>query len=275
MKSLLLAALLLPAFSWADDFDDFGDEPGVESGQSTDRKSEVTVSPGRVDSAMEKQLSEARKSKSEAAIVKAASQILAVDPKHLEALNTLAVFYYESKRFGLAKILLRRALKDHGDEPALHNNMGIILLSENEPRLALESFRKSVQLKGSYRIGATNLAAIYLEHGDYKRSLSPLEESYKATKSDLGRGVDYAVDIANNYAVALMGTGDNSKAEDVFEAIADSDTRNPKPYLNFAILLTDVLKKKKDALRIISKLKFMTEDREILKQVQELEKRID
>lgn len=275
MKSLLLAALLLPAAgAWADDFDDFGDEPGSEAPAKND-KVEVTTSPGRVDSAMEKQLSEARKSKSEAAIVKAVSQILAVDPKHLEALNTLAVFYFETKRLGLAKIILRRALRDHGDEPALHNNLGIIYLTENEPRLALESFRKSVSLKGSYRIGATNLAAIYLEHGDYKRSLSPLEDSYKATKSDLGRGADYAVDIANNYAVALMGTGENSRAEDVFEAIAKSDTRNPKPYLNYAILLTDVLKKKKDALRVISKLKFMSEDREILKQVQELEKRIE
>lgn len=273
MKRLLFIALLLPTFSLADDFDDFADLP--EDPAKASQGTEVKVSPKSVDSSMIKQLSEARKSKSEAAIVRAASQILAIDPTHLETLNTLAVFYFETKRYGLAKILLRRALKDHPNEPALHNNLGVIYLTENEPRLALESFRKSVQLKSSYRLGATNLASIYLEHGDYQRSLAPLEDSYKATRSDLSRGADYAVEIANNYAVALLGAGDNSKAEDVFEVIAKSETRNPKPWLNYAILLTDVLKKKKDALRVISKLKFMTEDRDILKRVQELEKRIE
>jgi Flp pilus assembly protein TadD len=278
MKRIFWMILFFPLITVAGDGfdDDFADEdaPGVESTANT--KAEISApSPKGVDSAMVKQLSEARKSRSEAAIIKAASQILAADPKHLETLNTLAVFYYETKRYGMAKILLRRAIKDHGDEPALHNNLGVVYLSEDEPRLALESFRKSVELRSGYRIGATNLAAIYLEHHDYSRSLSPLEDSYKATRSDLGRGADYAVEIANNYGVALMGAGDNSKAEDVFADIAKSDSRNPKPFLNYAILLTDVLKKKKDALRILSKLKFMTEDREILRKVQDLEKRLE
>lgn len=282
MKRWLSLLLLIPLIALADDdgFEDFeegDDEPAAAATKAaapTD-SSEPTFSAKEVDSGMLKQLSEARKSRSEGAIIKIASQILGIDQKNKEALNTLAVFYFETKRYGLAKILLRRALKDHPDEPALHNNLGIIYLAENEPRLALESFRASVQKRSNYRIGATNLAAIYLEHRDYARSLSPMEESYRAVRSDLSRGADFAVEIANNYAVALMGTGNNSKAEDIFEDIVSSESRNPKPYLNYAILLTDVLKKKKDALRIISKLKFMTEDREILKQTQDLEKRLE
>lgn len=236
---------------------------------------EIPQAPAaRIESAELKRLSDARKSKSESAIVKATSEILAKDSRNVEALNTLGVFYAETKRFGMAKTILRRALKDHPNVPALHNNLGVIYLTENEPQLALESFRKSIQLKSNYRIGASNLASIYLEHRDYNRGLSPLEESYSDTKSDLSRGSDYAVQIANNYAVALMGTGENSKAADVFEKILTSNTRRVEPYFNYSILLVDVLKKKKDALRVLSKLKLMTEEREVLRQADELEKKV-
>ncbi len=240
------------------------------------KEDEETPPPpaARIENAELKKLSDARKSKSEVSIVRVASEILAKDSRNLEALNTLGVFYAETKRFGIAKTIFRRAMKDHPDVPALHNNLGVIYLAENEPQLALESFRKAIQLKSNYRIGASNLASIYLEHRDYTRSLSPLEDSYSDTKSDLSRGSDYAVQIANNYAVALMGTGENSKAEDVFEKILTSNTRRVEPYFNYSILLVEVLKKKKDALRVLSKLKLMTEEREVLRQVDELEKKV-
>lgn len=227
----------------------------------------------KIENADYKRLAEARKSRSEANIVKVASEILSKDQNDVTALNTLAVYYADTKRYGMARQILNRALKDHPQEPALYNNMGVIYLAENEPRLALESFRKAIQLKPGYRIGAGNLASIYLEHRDYTRSISPLEESYRSTRSDLSRGSDYAVQVANNYAVALMGTGENSKAEDVFEKIVSSNTRRVEPYFNYSILLVDVLKKKKDALRILSKLQLMTEDREILRTAQDLEKK--
>ena len=264
---LALSALITGHFAFAQDDDDM-------NSQFEENTAAAGAEPvQKVESEDLKRLSEARKRRSEAAIVKAASQILAKDFNHTEALNTLAVFYAETKRYGISKILLRRALKTNPNEPALHNNLGVIFLIENEPRLALDSFRKSTQLKSGYRIGATNLASIYLEHRDYNRSIAPLEDAYKATKSDLGRGADFAVEIANNYGVALMGVGENSKAEGVFEKILDSNTRILAPHLNYAILLTDVLKKKKDALRVLSKLKLITDERDILRQTQDLEKR--
>lgn len=218
-------------------------------------------------------LNAAFKKKSESALVKAASTILSKDPNHLEALNALAVFYFEVKKYGLSKILIKRALKNHPNEPALHNNLGIIYLAEGEMRIALEEFRKSIAERSSYRFGATNLSSIYLDYRDYKRSLAPLEESYKAVRSDIRRGDNSSVEIANNYGVALMGVGENSKADEVFTEITAANSRNPVPYLNYAILLVEVLKKKKDAVRVISKLKFMTDDREILRRVDELERK--
>lgn len=256
-----------------DKIDEKSDEP-VESKDQPKNEVSDTFSKPEVSSADLKKLSDARKSQSESDVVRAASEILSKDPKNLQALNALGVFYFENKKFGLAKIILKRAQHDHPDEPALENNLGIIYLAEGDMRLALEAFRKSVELKATYPVGATNLSSIYLEFHDYQRSVGPLEASYNKIQPDLRRGQPAAVEVANNYGVAMMGIGENGKAERVFQELMESDNRDPVPLLNYAILLVEVLKKKKDAIRVISKLKFISEDREILRKVEILERKM-
>ena len=72
------------------------------------------------------------KRKSEKLVVDAASRILAKDSKDLRALNALGVFYFKTKKTGMAKIIFNRALKDHPDERALHNNLALVYLSEDD-----------------------------------------------------------------------------------------------------------------------------------------------
>ncbi len=219
-------------------------------------------------------VSTALKDRSEPRLIKAASNVLSRDPGQVETLNALAVYYYRSKKYGMAKILLKRALKDHPNEPALYNNLGVVYLEQGHTQRALNSFKKSLEVKPGYRIGATNLSSIYLDYRDYSRGLAPLEQSYKDARSQLERGDPSAVAIANNYAVALMGVGEGGKAKDVFDEIVHSNQQNPIPVLNDAILLVEVLKKKNDAIRVISKLKFMTEDSSILRRVSALEQEL-
>jgi tetratricopeptide (TPR) repeat protein len=214
----------------------------------------------------------ALKGSSEEAVVERAAKILAKDPDHLKTLNGLAVHYFKQKKFGLAKILLKRAMVKHPDESALHNNMALIQMSEGDGPLAISSFRKALS-SGSYRMATLNLTSVLLEHRDYARALSPLEEAYSDVKSDLRRGQGPAVDIANNYAVALMGVGEGSKSRQVFEAIIEGGSRDAEVHLNYAILLVDVLGDKKNGQRALSKLQFMTDREDILRQAGELERR--
>lgn len=217
-------------------------------------------------------LKEATKGNSEKLIVDAASRILAKDSKNLKALNALGVHYLKTYKTGMAKIIFNRALKDHPDERALHNNLALVYLAEQDLRSALSSFRKSIT-SGKYQLGTLNLSAILIKHYDFRRAMSPLEDAYDEISSDLSRGRTTAVDIANNYAVALMGTGEGKKAKRIFTKIIDGGSRDPDVYLNYAVLLVDLLNDKKDGQRILSKLQFMTEDKEILRLVGELEKR--
>ena len=213
--------------------------------------------------------------KNESAIIEAAARILGRNPDHLETLNALGVYYFQTKKFGLAKIFFKRALNQNKEEPAIYNNLGIVYLAEGDLKLAIDSFKKSLAARSGYSVGATNLSSIYLKYLDYKRSISPLEDAYRSIRSDLRRGTNDSVEIANNYAVALMGINENDKARKIFEEISSAGVRNPVPYLNQAILLVEVLKKKSDALRVLSKLKFMTNDSTVLRKVAELEKKLE
>jgi len=273
-RKLGLLLLLVPIWSWAQ-FEE-GDEGAASD---TDIENEMAEAPEptkiKVDSKDIKALADARQAKSEEALVTAASRILGVDPNHLEALNTLGVYYFENGKFGLARIIFLRALQSHPEEPALHNNLGVVYLAEGKQRLGVASIRKSLDLKNSYRIGAANLGSILLEYKDFSRALSPLEAGYKIVKSDLKGGNKAAIEVSNNYAVALAGAGKLDDAREIYEEILKNDSRQPAVLLNYAILLVDRLKDYKEGRKVLSRIKFAVEDGDILKRVRRLEETVN
>lgn len=266
LLKLLLLILIAPATSWAQ-FDNYDEVDSGEKGQAKSAPSPQL----RVDKKDFRALSDAKETRDEELFVKAVSRILGRDQSNLEALNALAVFYIEKRKPGLAKIILNRALVAHPDEKALHNNLGIIHLEEGELRRAISSFKKAIGLNRNYRIGLANLGSIYLEFGDYMRAIEPLEAGYSLIKGDL-RGNKEAVEIANNYAVALAGAGEGKQAKKIYERILDSDSRNIGVLLNYATLLTKNLKDKSAARKAISRLKFVSDSAKYNKKAEELDK---
>lgn len=117
----------------------------------------------------QKDLADPFKSKDERGMVEAISKRLGKDQNDLVALNALGVFYYEQGKWGLARILFSRAQKAHPNEPGLFNNQGVIYLAENKQRQAIASFRKAMDLKSNYTVGAANLGSIFVEFKDYAR----------------------------------------------------------------------------------------------------------
>ncbi|RME16188.1 MAG: tetratricopeptide repeat protein [Bdellovibrio sp.] len=220
-------------------------------------------------------LKEAMGSGDEKQVISAVAAILSDDSNHLEALNDLAVFHFLKGRVGLSKIVINRALVAHPKSPVLVHNLGVIYLKEGKYRKAVYQFKKALSLKEKFRPSQAYLGVIYLKYGGSKKALQFLQEGYKWIKSDLRRGKgDIPVFLANNYALALAANGEKQKAEEIFEKILDSEIRDPKVYLNYAILLVEVLNKKDKAVKILSKLKFLTEDVNILRKVNQLEGKI-
>ncbi len=274
--------LLLWGGVWAyAQFEDHEDEP-VRKSASQNEDDDSDESDAKSDAKAVKEvtsedldkLNEALKSGLEPPLVEAASHILGKNPRHLQALNALALHYYKKNYLGLAKIILLRALTSHANEPALHNNLGIVYLAEGDQRGAIASFRKSLEVKPGYIVGATNLASIYLEYRDYNRALEPLGNGYNKLKSGLREGREEAIGVANNYAVALSAQGQGRQARDIYDEIGRGPSRNMTVLLNYAILLTEKLKDRDDALKVISKIKFVSDDPKAVRRAEELEREI-
>jgi hypothetical protein len=74
-------------------------------------------------------------------------------------------------------------------------------------------------------------------------------------------------------AVALSAQNQGSKARDIYEEIMRGDSRNVTVLLNYAILLVERLKVKDEALKVISKIKFIADNHKAIRQAEELEKK--
>lgn len=251
--------------------------PVVALAQFDEGEDEGAAEPVKteVDNKDLKALSEARMTKSEESIVRAASKILGVDPKNVAALNALALHYFEQGKLGLARMIVSRALQDNSSVPGLHNNLAIIYLAEGKQRLALAEFRKAIEHKPDYRIGAANLGSIFLDYKDYERAMAPLEAGYRSVKAELKSGSPSAIEVANNYAVALSGLGKLDEARAVYQEIVANSSRQPIVLMNFAVLLVEKLKDYKEGSKLISKIKFAVDDPKVLKKVEELEAHIN
>lgn len=230
----------------------------------------LTKLPDTMGAENDSDFQNAYKSKDEGLMVDAISKRLSKDQNDLKALNLAGVFYFQAGKYGLARIFFNRALKVKADEPALHNNLGIIFLAENKMRQAILTLGKAVQIDKSYQIGAANLGSIFVEYKDFGRAVDLLKEGYSAVKGDLKRGV--GLEVANNYALALAGTGEHDRAKSIYQDMIKVDSGNVTALLNYTILLIHKIKDKKEGEKQLNRLKFLAEDEKTRKLTDELDK---
>jgi len=229
----------------------------------------------KVDKALYGNLASVMKLKSEKNIVEAASKILAQDENDIKALNSLAIFYYEAKKLNMAKLILDRAIKAHPENQDFKNNLALVLFAKDEKRRALEVLKEAAASGKSDSEANLNLTSIYVEHRDFDKALGPLSKIYSKIKPKLKTKSRAAVALANNYAVSQVGTKDYTGAEKTFKTAQDAGVRDTNLLYNYAVFMVDQGKNKEDAYKVISRLKFLSEDRNILRKVELLEKTLD
>ena len=228
-----------------------------------------------VDKALYTNLSKIMKLKSEKDIVGAASKILAVDENDVKALTALSVFYYEAKKYNMAKLILDRGIKAHPNNKDLKNNLALVYFAQEEKRKGLVALKDAAEGAKSESEANLNLTSIYVEHRDYQKALGPLSKIYSKIKSKLSSKSQAAVALTNNYAVSLVGTNDYKGAEKIFKAAQSAGVRDTNLLYNYAVYMVDQGKDKEEAYKVISRLKFLSDDREILRKVEFLEKTLD
>lgn len=218
-----------------------------------------------VSSAQYGKLNDAIKQQNDDQIQKISSEVLTQNPKDGKALNSLAMVYYKKGRFEAAGYLLNKAIAANPNMSELYGNLGVVQLAQNDRREGIKSFRKALELNSGDYIAGANLGAIYIQEKDFNRAVLALEAPYKKGTKDLK--------ILNNYAIALAATGKGQDAADIYAKILKDNPSQREALLNYSILLIDDLKKYKDGLDLLNRLKFVGPPSEARETIKDLENR--
>jgi tetratricopeptide (TPR) repeat protein len=199
-------------------------------------------------------------------MISSGSELLARNPDNIKILAGFGVFYLKNNMPDAAKIYFDRVLARDPTNADANNGMGVIAVKDNKDFEGQAFFKKALAGNRSHLGANANLGAFYLKYLDYEKAVSFLENAYDDDRSN--------PNIANNYAIALRGTGKIDKAWSIYKGI---DSRNQKVpvLLNQAILLAEFKKDSKGAKEFLNKIRFITTDPVILKKVNTLTQKLD
>jgi len=200
-----------------------------------------------------KQLDSLKGSRKEAPLLNVISRILNVDPDNVQALNTLGVFYLQSGKEQLAKIIFTRALKKHPKNSSLHGNMAVIALKEGKKEEAIEAFQKSLSYRYSNYAAAAHLGTLYMRAYEYDSAVDPLSLAYSRAKEYLSVSHHEVMKTGNNYAVALAWAGSFRKSAAIFRELIENNPKVVELLLNYAILLGRDMRNTADAYQFLKK----------------------
>lgn len=235
--------------------------PGAAAATGT-----VVGGDGRTIDAKYANLSQALRSSKAQQVQDEAARILVANPDDLVALNALAMWNYRQKKVGAAKLLLARAIEKGEPRASILNNFGLTLLAEGDETGAAEQFKKALRLDESHAEANANLGAHYAKGGDWKKALPRLEAAWNAGRQDSS--------VANDYALALKGEGENEKARKIFEEAMKRNNKDSILILNYAALLIETLNRPKEGLPLVYRVKFLeTEKKDVLTRANMLERK--
>jgi tetratricopeptide (TPR) repeat protein len=276
---LLAGAILICAGCAGGSFKNYNDDEKSSGGQlnsevegiktsskkpapSAPEKETITESSG----ALEDKFEAAVNSQREDQMLNAGSELLARNPENVKILAGFGVFYLKNNQPDAAKIYFDRVLAKDPKNADANNGMGVISMKENKEFEGQAYFKKALQGNDDHLGANANLGAFYLKYLDYDKALPLLENAYGQDRSNAA--------VANNYAIAVRGTGKIDKALSIYKSI-DSKNQKVPVLLNQAILLAEFKKDSAGAKEFLNKIRFITTDPVILKKVNTLTLKLD
>ena len=172
------------------------------------------------------------------------TQVLAVEPRSVEALNSRALAYLGRGRIGdpgLAIDDLNRATTIRPDRAGTHLNLAVAYMERggaNDPDLAIESLDEAVSIQTDYPSAFVNRAAAFIvrgEEGDIDRALEDIEAALEID-SDLS-----AAYLNRGNAYVARGTGgDLQNAMREFSEAIRLDPASPQALFNRGLVYSEI-----------------------------------
>ncbi len=241
---------------------DTTEEPTPENQPTPEQQAEevaVTVTP--VTESSYANLGRAIKSKSENSVLQEASKILSKNSKDLKALNAMAVVYIQNRKLDMAKIVLARAIKAHPNDASLACNLGIVNQLEDKLPEAISEFQRALSLDEGHAEASYHLGAIHARYKNFNTALPLLQQAYAKLSKNI---------VGPHYAETLRLARKPKDAAEVFESLNAESTRDIGLAFGYASLLVEDIKNKSLGLKMINRIRLLTEDAGILKRADEL-----
>ena len=184
-------------------------------------------------------LSQAMAQRRESDVLKAISLILNKDPDNVLAINSLAFFYLQKNRWGLANLILNRLSAKKSHPSVIMNNLAMISLKYGDVRLAVTYLKKALSDDRSYHKARVNLANIFIRQWDYGNAYSYYKNSYKEVIKKWPSKDRKTLFLLNNYGVALTGAKKWSPGLFVFKNLVSNPSPLTEILFNYACFLTE------------------------------------
>ena len=131
-------------------------------------------------------------------------QVLAIEPRHMPALQAFAILMHQAGRTGQAISLLREAARIDPAAADCQNNLGALLASEKQWAEALAAFERAVSLGARFPQTFNNI-------GGALRELGRVNEAVTAYRTAISLRPDYA-EAHSNLASMLLEQGNAREA---------------------------------------------------------------
>ncbi len=158
-------------------------------------------------------------------------KILAVDPRHADALHLLGVLAHQMGRHAIAVDLIREAIALAPGVADFHSNLGIALYENGRVDDAIAAYRQAIALKPNFPEAQNNL-------GNALTDNRQLDEAIAAYRQAIALKPNYA-EAHCNLGVALK---DNGQLDDAIAAQRQAialNTKFPEAYTNLGNALRD------------------------------------
>jgi len=212
-------------------------------------------------------LAQAISSKEEDLVLNAVSIILNKDPDNVLAMNSLAFYYLQTRRWGLASLILNR-ISSNKDSARIMNNLAVIYLRYGHVREAFNYLKKALAIDNSHSIARVNLANIFIRQHDYKNAYRYYDDSYSTVLKAWPSRDSRVISILSNYGVSLTGTKQWKSGLFVFKNLNSNPSPSNKVLFNYAVFLTEKSRREKkekaktslmEAKELVDELKLSTD----------------
>jgi tetratricopeptide (TPR) repeat protein len=163
--------------------------------------------------------------------VEQAKMALRTDERNVPAMLALSQVYYRQKRFELARMVADNARQIDPSNAETYLVLGFLDLADKNQALAMENFKRAVDLRSDLVEGQNDLGALLVQAQDYPAAIRHLQIAV--------REAPYFVPARLNLGNAYRGDKQYDLARREYEQVLKMDTAQRDAYFNLGVLYLD------------------------------------